>query len=139
LVSDYWTFEGIAGFEPPRIAQELTRLLSQPHLGAGWIAIVDGVAAGYLLAVYVFSLEHRGVTAEIDEFFVSSSRRGSGIGVDLLKAAESEFTRAGLTNVSLQVARNNDAGRRFYRARGYTARAGYELLDKMLTGAANAR
>jgi GNAT superfamily N-acetyltransferase len=42
--------------------------------------------------VYVFSLEHLGLMAEIDEFFVLSSQRGRGIGAELLKAAESECT-----------------------------------------------
>ncbi len=64
--------------------------------------------------------------------------RTRGYGVGLLEAAESGFTRAGLSNVSLQLARNNDAGRRFYRARGYAERARYELLDKVLNGAAKA-
>jgi GNAT superfamily N-acetyltransferase len=46
---------------------------------------VEGVAAGYLLAVYVFSLEHLGVTAEIDEFFVLQSRRRHGVGTEFLQ------------------------------------------------------
>lgn len=57
LVADYWSFEGIPGFEAQRVAVQLKRLLSEPTRGAGWIAVVEGVAAGYLLAVYVFSLE----------------------------------------------------------------------------------
>lgn len=132
LVSDYWSFEVISGFEPQRVASQLERLLSQPALGAGWIAIVDGTAVGYLLAVYIFSLEHLGLTAEIDEFFVLPSHRGHGVGAQLLKTAESEFMRAGCTSVSLQLSRNNDAARAFYHRHGYSERSAYELLDKML-------
>jgi hypothetical protein len=36
------------------------------------------------------------------------------------------------TNVSLQLGRGNDAAREFYRQHGYSDRAGFELLDKML-------
>lgn len=54
LVAEYWIFEDIA-----RAGHD---------------------AAGYLLAVYVFSLEHLGLTAEIDEFFVLPSFRGREIG-----------------------------------------------------------
>ena len=39
---------------------------------------------GYLLAVYVFSLKHLGLTAEVGELFVSPSRRGQNIGTQLL-------------------------------------------------------
>ena len=132
LVANYWGFEGIAGFEPQRVAAQLGRLLSEPSLGAGWIAVVEGVAVGYLLAVYVFSLEHLGLTAEIDEFFVLSSQRGHGVGAELLKTAEAEFARAGCTNISLQLSRGNDAARAFYHRHGYTGRSAYELLDKIL-------
>ena len=132
LVANYWSFEGIPCFEQERIAVQLTRLLSNPDIGVGWIATVDGVAVGYLLAVQVFSLEYLGLTAEVDEFFVLSSQRGKGIGAELLKAAESEFGRRGYTNISLQLSRSNNSAREFYRNLGYTERSGYELLDKIL-------
>src|ERR671910_330113 len=93
LVAEYWRFEGLSGFDPQRVAAQLGRLLSEPRLGAGWIAVAEGVAAGYLLAVYVFSLEHLGLTAEIDEFYVLPSARSRRIGDELLKFAEAEFRR----------------------------------------------
>jgi GNAT superfamily N-acetyltransferase len=132
LVEEYWSFEAISGFESSCVAAQLKRLLSEPRLGAGWISTADGVAVGYLLAVYVFSLEHLGITAEIDELFVLSSQRGRGIGAELLKVAESEFRRVGCTNVSLQLSRHNSSARAFYRRHEYVERSGYELLDKML-------
>ncbi|MDX2206508.1 MAG: GNAT family N-acetyltransferase [Gemmatimonadales bacterium] len=132
LIEEYWCFEAISGFESGRVAAQLARLLSDPRLGAGWISSGDGVATGYLIAVYVFSLEHMGVTAEIDEFFVLPSQRGRGIGAELLGVAESEFRRVGCTNVSLQLSRHNDPARAFYRRHQYGERSGYDLLDKML-------
>jgi GNAT superfamily N-acetyltransferase len=132
LVEEYWIFEEIAGFDPARITAQLERLLADPALGSGWIARAGRDAAGYLLAVYVFSLEHLGLTAEIDEYFVLPSFRGRDIGSDLLRAAEAEFVRRKCTNVSLQLGRGNERARTFYREHGYGERAGFELLDKML-------
>jgi ribosomal protein S18 acetylase RimI-like enzyme len=103
-----------------------------PRLGRVWIATVDGVDAGYLLAVFVFSLEFQGMSAEIDEFCVMPEHRGAGIGAQLLAAAEQDFRAAGCTNVSLQIGRANEAARKFYRGRGFEDRAGYELVSKML-------
>jgi GNAT superfamily N-acetyltransferase len=134
LVEQYWIFEDLSGFEPGRVARELERLCADPQLGNGWIAFARGEAVGYLLAVYVFSLEHLGLTAEIDEFFVLPSARGKGLGDRLLRLAEAEFARRGCTNVFLQLGRGNDRARVFYRAHGYGERAGFELLDKMLPG-----
>jgi ribosomal protein S18 acetylase RimI-like enzyme len=132
LVEQYWIFEDIGGFDAARIGREISRLLADPRLGSGWIARVKGQAVGYLLAVYVFSLEHLGLTAEIDEFFVLPSARGRKIGEELLRLAEAEFVRRHCTNVSLQLGRGNERARAFYRRLGYGERAGFELLDKML-------
>jgi GNAT superfamily N-acetyltransferase len=132
LVEQYWIFEDIPGFDPARVGRELERACADSKLASGWIALAKGRPVGYLLAVYVFSLEHLGLTAEIDEFFVLPSARGKGIGNELLRLAEAEFVRRGCTNVSLQLGKGNDAARVFYRANGYGERAGFELLDKML-------
>lgn len=133
LIEQYWRFENISGFEPVRLATQLERLCSAPQLGCSWIACEGNIPVGYLLAVYVFSLEHGGLTAEIDEFFVLAQYRSHGVGSGMLRAAEATFIRTGCTNVSLQLARGNDAARVFYRHNGYKERSGYELLDKMLT------
>jgi GNAT superfamily N-acetyltransferase len=132
LVEQYWIFEDIDGFDAGRVGRELERVCADPRLGSAWIARTRDRAVGYLLAVYVFSLEHLGLTAEIDEFFVLPSARGKGIGDGLLRLAEAEFGRRGCTNVALQLGKGNEAARVFYRAHGYGERAGFELLDKML-------
>ncbi|MET1078872.1 MAG: GNAT family N-acetyltransferase [Pseudomonas sp.] len=132
LVAEYWAFEGIAGFVPERVAAQLSRLLSSAELGAGWMAVEEGEAVGYLLAVQVFSLEYLGLTAEIDEFFVLASQRGRGVGAALLNTAEAEFGRRGYTQVSLQLSRTNPSALQFYRGLGYAQRADYGLLDKPL-------
>jgi GNAT superfamily N-acetyltransferase len=132
LIADYWAFESILDFDPQRVAGPLEHLLSEPRLGGGWIAFAGEAPVGYLLAVYVFSLEHLGLTAEIDEFFVRPSARGTGVGSLLLNAAETEFDQVGCTNASLQLSRENQAGRRFYQRHGYGQRSRYELLEKTL-------
>ena len=132
LVEQYWIFEDITHFDAARVASGLGRMSADASLASGWIAFSRGQAVGYLLAVYVFSLEHLGLTAEIDEFFVLPSARGRKIGDELLKAAEAEVVRRGCTNVSLQLGRGNDRARTFYRAHGYSERSGFELLDKTL-------
>jgi len=130
LVGQYWAFDGIDSFSAEEVRAPLRTLLANDQLGAGWLAIADGHAVGYLLLVYVFSLEHRGLTAEIDEFFVAESNRDAGIGLAMLNDVEQTAARQGCTNLSLQVSHNNKHARRFYLRAGFAARAGYELLDK---------
>lgn len=96
------------------------------------MALSGGRPVGYLLGVYVFSLENRGMTAEIDELFVEEPHRRAGAGGRLLRAAEAAFRRAGCRGASLQLGRGNRAARAFYRRHGYRERTKYELLDRPL-------
>jgi GNAT superfamily N-acetyltransferase len=132
MVEQYWRFENIEGFDPARVRGLLTRVLEDASLGRAWIARVYGEPAGYLLAVYVFSLEHQGLTAEIDEFFVVPQHRNLGIGGAMLAAAEAQFRIEDCTNVSLQLGRSNEAARKFYQQHGFDGRAGFELVSKLL-------
>jgi ribosomal protein S18 acetylase RimI-like enzyme len=132
LVQQYWRFEAIEGFDASRIEALLERVIADPRLGEAWLATIDGRAAGYLLAVYVFSLEHQGLTAEIDELFVSPDHRAQGLGGRLLDAAEASFRARGCTNIFLQVGRDNEAARAFYRSRGFSGRNGFDMVDKNL-------
>lgn len=132
MVAEYWRYEAIEGFDAAKLSRLLTRVCDDPRLGRVWIATVDGADAGYLLAVFVFSLEFQGLSAEIDEFCVMPTYRGTGIGAQLLAEAEKVFREEGCTNVSLQIGRANEQARKFYRGRGFEDRAGYELVSKML-------
>jgi GNAT superfamily N-acetyltransferase len=132
LVGQYWHFEAMEGFDAVTVAPLLTRIASQPQLGAIWVAETDGELVGYLIAVYIFSLEQKGLMAEIDEFFVSPAARTYGVGAALLAVAESDLVGAGCVAVQLQLGKDNWRARAFYRRHGYDERAGYELLGKRL-------
>jgi GNAT superfamily N-acetyltransferase len=139
LVRRYWEFEGIEGFTALRIELVLKRLLAEPRLGAVLVAEADGRLAGYLAAVTVLSIEHQGVMAEIDEFFVLPEARARGVGARLLAAAESALAGRGCVRLQLQLAAANAAAREFYEHRGYRPRDGYRLLDKPLAAAPQRR
>jgi GNAT superfamily N-acetyltransferase len=131
LVERYWVFESIGGFDQPRIEARLSDLLSQPERGACWVAEGEGRLCGYLLAVFMFSLEHGGLMAEIDELFVSPEMRSAGVGTLLVAAAERDLAGRGLVRLQLQLAADNERARLFYERLGFLPRA-YELLDKPL-------
>jgi ribosomal protein S18 acetylase RimI-like enzyme len=132
LVERYWEFESIVGFDRPRIETLLGRLLSEPQRGACWVAESGGQLCGYLLAVFMFSLEHGGLMAEIDELFVSHDMRSAGAGSRLVEQAERSLAERGLVRLQLQLGVDNERARQFYERHGFRRRAGYELLDKPL-------
>ncbi len=132
LVEEYWAFERIGGFDRAQVERGLRTLVAQPERGACWIALHRGAAAGYLVAVYMLSLEYGGTAAEIDEFFVRPAFRDAGVGAALLAESEREMRRAGIVRVQLQLGVANERARSFYRQHGFQPRSGYELLDKPL-------
>jgi GNAT superfamily N-acetyltransferase len=132
LVRRYWEFELIEGFDAPRIETLLTGLISTPERGLCWVAESDGHLCGYLLAVFVFSLEHGGLMAEIDEVFVAEGVRSAGVGSLLVEEAERALAGRGVCRLQLQLGELNQRGRAFYQRHGFHRRAGYELLDKPL-------
>jgi GNAT superfamily N-acetyltransferase len=132
LAERYWEFESIEGFDRLRVATLLAQLISEPQRGACWVAEAGGRLRGYLLAVFVFSLEHGGVMAEIDEVFVSDEFRSAGLGSLLVTRAERDLAERGLVRLQLQLGVHNESARRFYQRHGFLRRAGYELYDKAL-------
>jgi GNAT superfamily N-acetyltransferase len=135
LIRRYWDFEAIPGFAALRIELVLQRLLAEPALGNAWVAEADGHLVGYLIAVMVLSVEHRGLMAEIDEFFVLPEARSRGVGGQLLAAAEEHLARRGCVRLQLQLGTTNAGARAFYQRRGFAPREGYVLYDKSLGGA----
>jgi ribosomal protein S18 acetylase RimI-like enzyme len=134
LVESYWEFESISGFDRTRVETLLGRLLAEPQWGACWVAEHGGRLCGYLLAVYLFSLEHGGLMAEIDEVCVSPEFRSLGLGSLLVAGAERDFAQRGLVRLQLQLGVDNSRARHFYERHGFSRRSGYVLLDKPLDG-----
>jgi GNAT superfamily N-acetyltransferase len=132
LIERYWEFERIKGFDAARISTLLTDLLRAPDRGQIWIAQEGDRSVGYLLAVYLFSLEHGGTMAEIDEFFVTPEKRSFHIGTALLDAASAAIAKRGITHVQLQLGADNSHGMRFYEKHGFQALSQYGLLHKSL-------
>jgi GNAT superfamily N-acetyltransferase len=132
LVRRYWESDGIAGFDALRLELLLQRLVGNSELGQILVADRDAHLQGYLALVQVLSLEHGGLMAEIDEFFVLPEARAHGVGGALLAAAEAALRQRGCVRLQLQLRVTNADARSFYERRGYAGRAGYQLLDKAL-------
>jgi ribosomal protein S18 acetylase RimI-like enzyme len=133
LVEQYWQFENLPGFDAHRAEHLLRAALFADDRARCGMAEQAGEVGGYLLAVLVFSLEHGGRMAEIDELFVTPAFRGRGVGDALLREAEKALQESGVTRLQLQLGSGNARARDFYTARGYGRRSGFDLWDKALT------
>ncbi|MGC3981382.1 MAG: GNAT family N-acetyltransferase [Steroidobacteraceae bacterium] len=132
LMRQYWEYEQIRGFDAQSAETLLTGFLSHPDLGRGWIALDHDQVLGYLLCSRVFSFEHGGPTAAIDELYVIAEARGQGVGRLLVQTAEREMRAQGCVHIEMEVAAHNVQAQRFYSLLGFASRAGYSLMHKAL-------
>ncbi|MFC4273153.1 GNAT family N-acetyltransferase [Sneathiella chungangensis] len=132
LIEGYWRFEGFPNFEEARIRRNLDWLFRHRDAGEVHLALKRGQAIGYLLLVYNFSLEHAGLMADIDEFYIADAHRSKGTGAALLAAAEATARARGCRSLMLQVGQRNTRARAFYVKTGFHPRSGFELLEKEL-------
>jgi ribosomal protein S18 acetylase RimI-like enzyme len=127
LIESYWRHDTIVGYEPSRLRRQLTEFLSEAAYGCGWLATHGDIAVGYLLCSFVYSFEHGGLTAEIDELFVATAYRRQGIGQALLGRAQAELATRGCHYLQMQVADDNAQAQQFYSRLGFTQKTGYRL------------
>jgi ribosomal protein S18 acetylase RimI-like enzyme len=132
LMRQYWEYEQIRGFAATQAEQMLHSFFAHPELGRGWIAYSDQQVLGHLLCSCVFSFEHGGPTAAIDELYVVSAARGQGVGRLLVQTAEQEMRALGCVHIEMEVSARNVRAQRFYSLLGFATRAGYSVMHKAL-------
>ncbi|HET6291054.1 MAG TPA: GNAT family N-acetyltransferase [Amycolatopsis sp.] len=87
--------------------------------GAAFVAEADGAVVGVVAVVAIPLLERPGSGGRIVALVVDETRRGSGIGRELVSAAETEALRWGCDTMEVTSSRHRTAAHAFYRARGY--------------------
>ncbi|MDH3218541.1 MAG: GNAT family N-acetyltransferase [Gammaproteobacteria bacterium] len=131
LVRAYHEFEHI-DMSQTRRESALRRLLTNPDFGSIWMIHANNLLAGYIALCRGFSIEFNGFDAFVDEFYLDPEFRGKGIGKTALEAIKQEARKLDINTIHLEVARDNDRARAFYRAAGFEAREKYLLMSLML-------
>jgi GNAT superfamily N-acetyltransferase len=80
------------------------------RIGNSLVAVVDGQVAGFVMVV----------RDEVEQVYVAADRRGTGIAVELLTAAEDVVRTHGHGEAWLAVVAGNARARRFYERQGWT-------------------
>jgi hypothetical protein len=63
-----------------RAAAAFEELLARPELGRVWLIDRGSAAVGYIVVTFVFAMEHGGLAAVVDDFYVRPEARGGGRG-----------------------------------------------------------
>jgi GNAT superfamily N-acetyltransferase len=93
--------------------------------GAAFVAESDAAVVGVVAVVAIPLLERPGSGGRIVALVVDETRRGSGIGRELVAAAEAEALRLGCDTMEVTSSRHRTGAHAFYRARGYEDRCAH--------------
>lgn len=113
---------------PEEICARLAMLTSNDEV---LVAEHDGEVEAWIHVAAVHSLE-TGVTAQICGLVVTESRRGSGIGAELVRAAEEWAHRRGIARLRVRTNVNRTRTHAFYERCGFTHAKTSRVYDKNL-------
>jgi len=114
-------FEQEADFQPDaeKQAVALREIITHPSTGQILVFREGNEIAGMVNLLFTISTACGGKVAILEDMIVRPSRRGDGLGSQLLQAAISLAHREGCMRVTLLTDRVNDAAIRFYLKQGF--------------------
>ncbi|MFK0246621.1 GNAT family N-acetyltransferase [Amycolatopsis azurea] len=103
------------------VRRRLERWERHPE-GAAFVAVAGDGVVGVIAVVAIPLLEREGSVGRIVALVVDESQRGTGVGRELITAAEEQALRWGCVAMEVSSSRRRTGAHAFYRARGYEDR-----------------
>jgi len=86
-----------------------------------YLASMEGIAIGYVLQRFRFSMWAAGIEATLEDLFVSPGHRQAGIGKRLIEFALVRAREKGCVTICLDTNENNTASTKIYTGLGFEA------------------
>ncbi|MBD2579162.1 GNAT family N-acetyltransferase [Oscillatoria sp. FACHB-1406] len=106
-------------FDEGIVRDALVGLIANDSLGRIWLIEWGGIAVGYVVLTFSYSLEYGGRNAFIDELYLEENYRGQGIGTEAVRFIEEMCQELGVKALHLEVEPGNIRGQSLYRKRGF--------------------
>jgi GNAT superfamily N-acetyltransferase len=104
---------------PQRLEHAVAGLIGAGRFGAMLLAREGERAVGLAALSYIWTLEHGGMAAWLDELYVVPERRGHGVGSALLERAASVALDAGCITIDLEVDHEHARVETLYQRTGF--------------------
>lgn len=118
-------FPAVKELRPHLDLNDFKRLVMLAHAADGYrVVVID--EGGTIVAMMGYRILHdlvHGSHLYVDDLVAIQERRSKGHGAKLLKFAEAEARRLGLTNLRLCTGFENESARRFYAREGWVERS----------------
>jgi GNAT superfamily N-acetyltransferase len=107
--------------EPSLVAGAVAGILCDERRGFLLVAHSGGEAIGVAYVAMIWSLEHGGLSAWLEELYVVSTWRSHGVGADLLRASLALAKARGCLVMDLEVTEDHARAARLYEREGFEA------------------
>jgi GNAT superfamily N-acetyltransferase len=102
-----------------RLAAAVDGVLDDPALGFLHVARAGRIVMGVAYVSAIWSMEHMGKSAWLDELYVDPDYRGEGVGTELLLAVMERARRDGCAALDLEVYSTHAQAERLYQRQGF--------------------
>jgi GNAT superfamily N-acetyltransferase len=102
------------------LAHAVDGMLDDPMRGAFLVARLAGETVGVACISYIWTLEHGGRSAWLDELYVRPSHRAEGLGTALVRAVIAEAACEGCAAIDLEVEASHARVEALYAREGFT-------------------
>lgn len=102
------------------LVRAVAAVLADQNLGFIVVARDGPRVVGMAYVAFIWSLEHCGRSAWLEELFVIPEQRGRGIGEALVRAVVDRVTQSGCPAIDLEVDYGHSRAEHLYRREGFT-------------------
>jgi GNAT superfamily N-acetyltransferase len=102
-----------------RATEAFTLLLADERLGHVWLIQANSKNVGYVVVTFCHSMTYGGLSAIVDDFFVQSAFRGTGLGKAAMAEVRSFCATRGIRAIHVETGRDNAAALAVYRRVGF--------------------
>jgi ribosomal protein S18 acetylase RimI-like enzyme len=99
----------------------LDLFLTRPELGFVWLAYDEQGVAAMCVICYAISTSLGTLVAKLDDVSVKESRRGQGVGTELMQQLKEELRKSHVRRIDVAVHLDNPEAKRFYEKLGFSA------------------
>jgi GNAT superfamily N-acetyltransferase len=104
-----------------RLESAVRGVIENPGRGLILVAFLDGRCAGVAYASFVWTLEHGGCSAWLEELYVAPGLRNAGIGTTLLRAVMDECKSFGCAALDVEIDADHENVRTLYERHDFVA------------------
>ncbi|MDM1296774.1 GNAT family N-acetyltransferase [Sphingobacterium sp. N143] len=119
MMEEFYAIDGY-DIDHDTTVENFHHFVSDPQLGQAWLIREGADVLGYMIVVYFFSFEFKGLVGLLDELFIHENARGKGAGKLAVEFANSFLESKQCKLILLEVEQHNKPAIHLYEKNGFS-------------------